>query len=439
MTTALNTSASDLDDVPAAQRWIAFNEKILPRQIDSLPPRTISEDLRLKIARIEEEMNAQVFEREDVIHGAWISRVAQQHLVMVGPGGTGKSYLSRVFLSHIVGGSWFETAVDEATDLNEVFGAPDVKAMAELGITRRIPDGMLPCATDAFVDELMNANTPLKHAIMPPLNERLFMTGGKAHKIPLRMMISGTNKLTFDADEAAFFDRLHQRHIVGFIKDRTNQMKMIYGTVLRNAELGRGGNVTLAADQPTTVTIEELDRANQESLTLNVPDTVAHAFLDLRDEIMYGDSKVEISDRRAAESFLAVLANAWLRGHKDVEIGDLDILTSMWWSQFEHRTIVRSAVLAVTNPGERMAYDLIDEFEEIQAETKDQLASPDLDDRRKRDVVVQASMKAKDIKKRAEEHLAETEIAGLPTTRLEQVIARVTQYNTDILRDNYGI
>lgn len=439
MTTTLNTSAADLEDIDAALRWITFNEKILPKKGSKYAEPTITESLRAKIVAIEEEMNAKVFEREDVIHGCWIARVAHQHVVMVGPGGTGKSYLARVFRSHISNGVWFETALDETSDPNDTFGPPDVKAMAELGITRRIPDGMLPCCTEAFIDEIMNANTPMMHSLMPPLNERLFMTGGKAYKIPLRMMISGTNKLTFEPDQAAFFDRLHQRHVVGYIKDRTNQMKMVYGSLLRNAELGRGGDVTMAADQPTTVTLEELDQANKESLSLNVPDHVAHAFFDLRDQIMLGEAKSEVSDRRAAETFLAVLANAWLRGHEEVQLGDLDILAAMWWSQFEQRIQVRNAVLAVTNPGERMAYILNDEFEEVQAETKDQLAAPELDDRRKRDIIVEATVRVKAINNNAENHLAETRAVGMPTARLEALIARLKQYNDDILQENFGI
>lgn len=432
-------NAEDLAKIAEAERWIYTNKALLPKDIGPVAPGTISEPIRQKLAMIRDEMNARLMEREDVVDGALVSLVAQQHLVMIGPGGTGKSYLARVLFRHIADAHGFEAALDETSDPNDLFGPPNVKAMAELGITRRIPDGMLPCATHAFIDELMNANTPTKHALMPPLNERVFQTGGVAYPIPLRMMISGTNKLTAEPDEMAFLDRIHQLHVVDYVRDRDKQMEMVLGTVLRNSELGRGAQVTMAGDVITTVTLDELDRANKEIYSLDVPDDVAHAFFDLRDEIMYGAAGAQISDRRAGESMIAVLANAWLRGHQVVTIADLDILAHMWWNQFEQRTLVRSTVLSVTNPGESKAYDLIDEFDDALLELKNALADPDLDQMRKQASTVQAMTKVNNIHNAALAHLEESRRAGRSTTKLEEIIKRTEEYEAGVKREIFGI
>lgn len=432
-------AAFDLSKVAASERWIHLNAEVMPVQSGNLPARTITEELRVRVNQIMDEMNSKVKERSDVIHGVWVARIGQLHIVMVGPGGTGKSFLARVLRRHITGSRPFETALDETTDPSQVFGPPDIKAMAEDGITRRIPDGMLPCATDAFIDEIMNGNTPMLHSLQPVFNERLFHNAGMPTEVPLRMVIAGTNKLTSDVDQAPFFDRIHLRYVVEYLKDRTNQMAMAFESVLRNAESGRGDNTTMVNETPTTVSLQELDQANKESLTLNVPDKVAHTFFDLRDEIMHGDAKVQISDRRVVESWLAVLANAWLRGHKDVQIVDLDILAHMWWNLFEQQSAVRKAVLDVTNPGESKAYALIKEFEEYQQELKDTLASPDLDERHKSNAVIQSVAKVQDVAKQAGEALVESRTAGLSTAKLEELINRTDSFKENIARDHFGI
>ena len=61
----------------------------------------ISADIQAKVANAIQEMNWIIKERADVIHGAWVACVAQEHLLMLGPGGSGKSFLVRGMVNHI--------------------------------------------------------------------------------------------------------------------------------------------------------------------------------------------------------------------------------------------------------------------------------------------------------------------------------------------------
>lgn len=401
------------------------------------PPK-IDPSINQRVNQIIDEQNQLIKERHDVIVGAWVGRIAQEHLLMLGPGGTGKSFLARNMASHIDGASFFEVAVDETTDPSQLFGPPDIKAMVEDGKTRRIPTGMLPEATDAFIDEFFNANGPLLHSIMPVLNERVFHNNGLPSAVPLRQVLAGTNKLNADADQAALWDRIHLRYVVDYVGARQSQAEMVGDAIARMASVGRGTNTTIAGVQKTMVTLDELDQAHKEALALDVPDPVIDTFFDIRDELKHGSAGVTISDRRAVEGMAAVLANAWLRGHETVTVGDLDILANMWWTVQDQLSAARGVILAATNPGEKAALDLLDELDKLKKEIK-QADESDLDVARKKRVGVEAVKNTDKLLNEARGHLTKALAAGTATNRLEEVIGKADLFKVEVGQKIFGL
>ena len=218
----------------------------------------------------------------------------------------------------------FETSLDETKDPGEVFGPHDIKAMVDQGRTQRVTEGMLPEATDAFVDEIFNGNSPTLHSLQPIMNERIFHNP-KPVPVPLRSLYAGTNKLLdSDPDLAPFFDRLHLRYEVDYVTSRRNQSDMVTEAIARMQQVGRGAITSLAV-APTRINVDELDVAHHEALALSVADDVFGTFLDLRDGLRT-EGGIVISDRRMVEGMAAVKANAWVRGHDQVQMIDLDVL-----------------------------------------------------------------------------------------------------------------
>lgn len=395
----------------------------------------ISTDIQGRVQQIITEQQQVIQQRSDVIHGYWVARVAQQHLLMLGPGGTGKSFLVRDAVSHIEGANLFEVALDETTDPGQVFGPPDIPAMVKDGKNRRVVTNMLPEATDAFVDEIFNGNSPVLHSLMPIMNERIFHNNGMPSDVPLRTLTAGTNKLNADADLAAFFDRLHIRFVVDYLDSRTAQVDMIGAAIARMSVLGRGTGTSLATTK-TMVSIDELDQAHQESLSLSVEDTVMDLFLDLAAELR--GKGVIISDRRKVEGMAAVLANAWVRGHESVRAADLDILANMWWTVQDQITEVRQTVLAVANPGEKAALDLAKDFREIEA-TLNQAQSTGTDSERLRRVGVEVIRNSDKLLKEAEAHVTKTIAAGGSTTKLDEVVERTHAFKRRVGSEVFGL
>lgn len=396
---------------------------------------TISTNIQQRVQTIIAEQNTVIKARRDVIHGYWVARVAQQHLLMLGPGGTGKSFQVRDAVSHITDAKLFEVALDETTDPGQVFGPPDIPAMVKDGKQRRVTTSMLPEATDAFIDEIFNGNSPVLHSLMPAMNERIFHNNGMPSNIPLRTLCAGTNKLNADADLAAFFDRLHLRYVVNYLDSRTDQIDMVSAAIARMAVLGRGTGTSLATDK-TMVTLDELDIAHQESLSLDMDDAVMDLYFDLTDQLK--KEGILVSDRRIVEGMAAVLANAWVRGHEQVRSVDLDILANMWWLVQDQISTVRQVVLSAANPGEKAALDLAKDFREIEA-TLNQAQSTNQDAERLRRVGVEVIRNADRLLHDADDHMKKALASGAEVGKLVELVERVSAFKRRVGSEVFGL
>ena len=248
----------------------------------------------------------------------------------------------------------------------------------------------------------------------------------------------GTNKLNADADLAALFDRVHIRHIVKYVADRDNQIALVGDAIARMAIVGRGTSTTIPGQQITTVTLEELDDAHKAALALPIAMPVVQQFFDIRDELEKGAAQIEISDRRCVEGMAAVMANAWVRGHSEVKVADLDVLANMWWTVQDQRGEARNVILAATNPGEKAALDLLDELDKVKKEIA-AINKPDIDDVKKRKVGVEQVRNIDRLLAEATDHLAKAAAAGADTAVIQDVVNRANNEKLRIGKEVFNI
>src|SRR5262249_29456253 len=142
---------------------------------------------RLQI--IEQEMSAQILEREEVVHGALLVLLAKKHLALIGKAGSAKSKLVTLLARHISSSPTaqvrhFVRLMTRFTKPEELFGPLDIPALKS-GIYRCLTTGYLADCELAFLDEIFKANSAILNALLTLLEERMFDNGALRLPVPL--------------------------------------------------------------------------------------------------------------------------------------------------------------------------------------------------------------------------------------------------------------
>ena len=160
-------------------------------------------DLTQISVRIQEAariLNSAFLDKQEIIRLLIISAIAGEHMILVGPPGTAKSAIIRMF-SRLI-----EYLLTRFTEPNEIFGPVDIKQFREGRYTRRT-DHMLPEAEVVFLDEIFKSNSAILNSLLTILNERRFSNGAEVRRVPLVSLYGASNEVPNDDNLAAMFDR----------------------------------------------------------------------------------------------------------------------------------------------------------------------------------------------------------------------------------------
>jgi MoxR-like ATPase len=169
---------------------------VAARQTDNLPAR---------LAFLAKTLETQFLGKDEVIRLLLIATIAGEHAVLIGPPGTAKIALIRMF-ARLLQAQYFEYLLTRFTEPNEIFGPVDIAAFREGRYQRRI-EGMLPEAEIVFLDEVFKSNSAILNALLTLLNERRYTSGGQVLKSPLLSCFGASNEVPTDETLTAIFDR----------------------------------------------------------------------------------------------------------------------------------------------------------------------------------------------------------------------------------------
>ncbi|MBL4634686.1 MAG: AAA family ATPase [Kofleriaceae bacterium] len=289
-----------------------------------------------EVARV---LNTHFLDKQEIIRLLIISAIAGEHMVLIGPPGTAKSALIRMF-ARLLNADYFEYLLTRFTEPNELFGPVDIRAFRDGRYTRRT-EKMLPSAEIVFLDEIFKSNSAILNSLLTLINERRYSNGPDVMHVPLISMFAASNEAPNDDNLTAMFDRfllrvfsenLDSYHFHELLKRGVNHevrkmsgvdsiQPIVHASDLRNLQKGFGQYMNFS---------EEF-LAKYKGLVFQI-----------RSE------GITISDRRAVKILKLFAASALFDGRSEPHDGDFFILRHMW-NTFDQADLLEEIVNPVVD------------------------------------------------------------------------------------------
>lgn len=267
-------------------------------------------------------LQAQFLGKEEIIRLLFISAVAGEHLVMVGPPGTAKSALLRSF-AQVIEAQYFDYLLTRFTEPNEIFGPVDIQAF-RTGSYRRKVEGMLPEAEVVFLDEIFKANSAILNSLLTLLNSRRYTHGNETLRVPLISMYAASNEVPTDDALSALFDRFLLRVRVDYLDSYHFR-----GLLQKGIDL-EANSMNPDADELSPVISATQLRSLQHGFgqLLDFGEDFLATFKGLVFQIR--SEGIGLSDRRIVKLLKLFAASAVFDGRQQVNDSDLFVLRHVW-------------------------------------------------------------------------------------------------------------
>ncbi|MFC8346948.1 AAA family ATPase [Streptomyces sp. NPDC057280] len=260
-----------------------------------------------------------------------VAVLAHEHVLLLGPPGTGKTDLVSRFAAGL-GSRPFVRLLTRFTEPAELFGPVDVPAFQNGHEYRFRTDGMLPQAHVAFLDEIFQSGSPILNTLLTVMNERVFHNGQGVELVPLITLVGAANSLPQDPSLLAFADRFLLRLTIPPVAgNRLDEL----------LEKGYApGRATPAGDEHAWIDAATLDRLNRQLAHADLS-AVTPEYTELVRELL--SQGVTLSDRRIIRGLRLVAAAALREERVRAEAADLWPLEH-FWSDPAHAPVVQEAV-----------------------------------------------------------------------------------------------
>ncbi len=189
--------------------------------------------------QIEKHLNKRFAGMEEPILALILAVASGEPLLFVGPPGTAKSRLIRVFceliglidlqdMSNTGNGrqdNYFEYLLTPFTEPGELFGYFTISENEGQTTMERIEKGMMQEAKLVYLDEVFNGSSAILNSILAFINERVFHDRGERKKVEMQVLFGATNDIPQANELRAIYDRFLLRAEVDNVTSNPEPVK----------------------------------------------------------------------------------------------------------------------------------------------------------------------------------------------------------------------
>jgi MoxR-like ATPase len=193
---------------------------------------------RQRLLAVEKRLNELIVGHEDVVKALIIAAVAGEHVVVIGPPGTAKSYAVHT-LSRLLDARFYKYLLTRFTSYDEIFGAVDVAELAKTGSFKRNWSGIIS-ADFVFLDEIFKANSAILNALLSLLQERVVYDPLSGHSLPAKLhsCVGASNETPDDPELQALYDRFAVKVFIDYLDNdaqilRALEARWLHGNSLQ--------------------------------------------------------------------------------------------------------------------------------------------------------------------------------------------------------------
>ena len=253
-------------------------------------------------------LSRKVHGRHSLIVVMYLAAFLQEHVLIVGPPGTGKSYLARMFFSQFPGRT-FHIVCSERMSEEYLVGPLDMKLFRDEGEYRHKTEGTIVDAEYAFLDEFLDLPDTTARCLLEILNERTFTKGKQKENCPLRSCVAATNFSAESEELQAVQDRFIFRVDLEGLQSQEDIHSALEKTVLNRDD-----------KKLTSLSLSALSKIRQdiESVTLDSFSLEVYSLL----VSILKPLDTSITDRRVISCVRVAKAFAFLSGRDIAQIDD---------------------------------------------------------------------------------------------------------------------
>lgn len=293
--------------------------------------------MKQKIQTLLTQLNHGLVEREATLKIALLTVLAGENLVLIGPPGTGKSYIARRIAESFSHGrdknGYFEYLLTKFSTPEEIFGPLSITEL-KADRFKRNTAGYLPTVKIAFLDEIFKASSSILNALLTILNERIYHNGSEPQRVPMQALIAASNELPSDQEElSALYDRFLVRGFVDYVSQ--DNLPRLFEKEGEKPEL-------------IQLTAADLNSIKDSAEAVTIPPEIAQAMQRIwlqHKETFKEDRRESLSDRRLKKVIKLLCVSAATNGRSQVDLSDVFLLKDCLWNHQANALKVRDLIL----------------------------------------------------------------------------------------------